>query len=181
MVEGQEGLTWAQWRALATLADELGFPSLYRSDHDLSEQRAYRRGGLDAWGAICGVAPLMVRVRLGTLVSPVTFRHPAVLAKLVVTADHLSGGRIDLGIGAGWYAEEHEAHVFPFPSNATRHAVLAEQLEIVRRSWATGPFSLEGKHYRVIDLDALPKPQYDATAPRGRESGAGFVVSVPGG
>ena len=90
--------------------------------------------------------------------SPATFRHPSVLAKMVVTADHVSGGRIELGLGAGWLEAEHRAYGFPFAPTRIRMDVLAEQLEVVHRSWKPGPFSFHGQHYRIEDLDALPKP-----------------------
>ena len=102
MIEGQEGVTWPQWRALAAACEEHGIPTLFRSDHyqNLDGQHP-ERGALDAWGTTNALAALTTTLRLGTLVSPASFRHPSVLAKLVVTADHVSGGRIDLGIGAG--------------------------------------------------------------------------------
>jgi F420-dependent oxidoreductase-like protein len=159
MIEGQEDVTWDDWRALADACEEHGIDTLFRSDHYLSVVGRRERGSLDAWATIGALAVITSRVRLGTLVSPVTFRHPSVLAKSVVTADRLSGGgRIALGMGTGWLEAEHVAYGFPFPSLATRMEMLAEQLEIVRRSWEDGAFSFEGRHYRVADLDALPKP-----------------------
>jgi alkanesulfonate monooxygenase SsuD/methylene tetrahydromethanopterin reductase-like flavin-dependent oxidoreductase (luciferase family) len=119
-VEGQEGVSWSQWLDLGRVAEKHGFAALYRSDHYLSEYPGSNRGALDAWGTICGLAAVTSRIRLGTLVSPVTFRHPSVLAKLAVTADHISGGRVDLGIGAGWYAEEHAAYGFEIPELGIR-------------------------------------------------------------
>jgi alkanesulfonate monooxygenase SsuD/methylene tetrahydromethanopterin reductase-like flavin-dependent oxidoreductase (luciferase family) len=97
-------------------------------------------------------------VRLGTLVSPATFRHPSNLAKLVATADQISDGRIELGLGAGWHEREHEAYGFPFASTGERIDVLAEQLEVVRGNWGGEPFSFNGRHYRLRELDARPKP-----------------------
>lgn len=158
MVEGQEGVTWPQWLALADAAERLGFEGLHTSDHYLSEVLPDGRGGLDAWGVICALAAVTSRIRLGTLVSPVTFRHPSVLAKLAVTADHVSGGRIDVAMGTGWYAAEHRAHGFPFPPVGQRMAMLEEQAEIVRRSWDDGAFSFAGAHHRIDGLDALPTP-----------------------
>jgi alkanesulfonate monooxygenase SsuD/methylene tetrahydromethanopterin reductase-like flavin-dependent oxidoreductase (luciferase family) len=158
MVEGQEGVTWADWRALAAAAEQHGFDGLYTSDHYLSEHPGSGRAGLDAWGAICALAAITSRVRLGTLVSPVTFRHPSVLAKLVATADAVSGGRIDLALGAGWYAAEHRAYGFAFPAPRERAEMLEEQAEIISRSWASAPFSHSGRHYAIPGLDARPKP-----------------------
>ena len=158
MIEGQEDVTWDQWVALARACEESGIETLFRSDHYLSVEGAGGRGSLDAWATINALAALTSRLRLGTLVSPATFRHPSTLAKMVVTADHVSGGRIELGMGAGWLEAEHRAYGFPFADTRTRMDVLAEQLEIVHRSWKPGPFSFHGEHYTLEDLDALPKP-----------------------
>ena len=116
------------------------------------------RGSLDAWATISALGAVTSTLRLGTMVSPATFRHPSALAKAVATADHVSGGRVELGMGTGWLGAEHEAYGFPFPSMGERMAALEEQLEIVRGEWAEGPFSFEGRHYAIRDLDALPKP-----------------------
>ena len=97
-------------------------------------------------------------LRLGTMVSPATFRHPSELAKLVTTADHVSGGRVELGLGAGWHEREHEAYGFPFADTRTRMDVLEEQLQIVLGTWTEAPFSFSGEHYTLKDLDAQPKP-----------------------
>ena len=158
MVEGQEGVTWERWVALARACDALGFEALFRSDHYLSVQGDQSRGSLDAWATLAALAPLTERIRLGTLVSPATFRHPSVLAKMVATVDHVSGGRAELGLGAGWLEAEHRAYGFPFAGVGERFDVLAEQLEIVHRSWTEGPFSFRGEHYEIGELDALPKP-----------------------
>ena len=161
MIEGQEGVTWEDWVALAQACERLGFDALFRSDHYLSLMGAGARGSLDAWGTLCGLAAVTSTLRLGTLVSPATFRHPSVLAKNAVTADHISGGRVELGIGTGWLEREHRAHGFPFPPMRTRMDMLAEQLEVVSGSLGPGPFSFSGEHYAVHELDALPKPVQD--------------------
>ena len=115
---------------------------------------------LDAWGTVCALAATTSTLQLGTLVSPATFRHPANLAKLAVTADHISGGRVSLGLGAGWHAREHEAFGFPFGATRERMDVFAEQLEIVRGLWSDdGPLRFEGEHYRAGPVDPQPKPQ----------------------
>jgi F420-dependent oxidoreductase-like protein len=158
MIEGQEDVTWDQWVALARACEDSGIETLFRSDHYLSVEGAGGRGSLDAWATINALAAITSRLRLGTLVSPATFRHPSTLAKMVVTADHVSGGRVELGMGAGWLEAEHRAYGFPFAGTRTRMDVLAEQLEIVHRSWKPGPFSFHGEHYTLEDLDALPKP-----------------------
>src|SRR5918998_6715643 len=108
MIEGQEGVTWDDWQALAATGTRLGYDALFRSDHYLSVDGVRERSALDAWGTLCALAATTERIRLGTLVSPATFRHPSVLAKLAVTADHVSGGRVEVGIGAGWMEIEHE-------------------------------------------------------------------------
>ncbi|MGN6866784.1 MAG: LLM class flavin-dependent oxidoreductase [Solirubrobacteraceae bacterium] len=159
MIEGQEGVTWDLWRGLAEACEQHGIRSLFRSDHyqNLDGQHP-ERGSLDAWGTVIALSALTSKLRLGTLVSPTSFRHPSILAKLVVTADHVSGGRVDLGIGAGWHEREHEAHGFPFLSTGTRVDVLAEQLEILMGTWGEDEFSFDGKHYTLSGLNAQPKP-----------------------
>jgi F420-dependent oxidoreductase-like protein len=159
MIEGQEGVTWEQWLALARAAEDGGFEALFRSDHYASLGGGdLGFGSLDAWGTINALATVTSRLRLGTLVSPVTFRHPSTLAREVVTADHVSGGRVELGLGAAWNEREHTAHGFPFPSVRERFDHLEEQLEIVRRSWDSEAFDFDGTHYRLERADPRPKP-----------------------
>ena len=158
MIEGQEDVTWEQWLALAGACEEHGLEGLFRSDHYGPLLGMPERGSLDAWATLAGLAARTSRIRLGTLVSPATFRPPAVLAKNVVTVDHISGGRVELGLGAGWHEGEHRAHGFEFPATPVRMERLAEQLEIVTRSWSEDSFSFQGRHYQVQDLRALPKP-----------------------
>jgi F420-dependent oxidoreductase-like protein len=158
MIEGQEDVTWDDWRALAGACEEHGVEALFRSDHYLSVEGRGERGSLDAWATISALAAITSTVRLGTLVSPVTFRHPSQLAKVAASADHVSGGRVELGLGTGWLEAEHEAYGFPYPPLAERMAMLTEQLELIARQWAPGRVSFDGRHYRVRDVDALPKP-----------------------
>lgn len=160
MVEGQEGVTWDQWVALALAAEEAGLEALFRSDHYLSFSHPGERIVLDAWTTLAGLAAVTTTIKLGTLVSPATFRHPSLLAKAVVTADHISGGRVELGLGAGWNEAEHRAYGFPFPPTKTRMELFAEQAEIVHRSWNDEVFDFKGKHYTVDGLTALPKPAH---------------------
>jgi alkanesulfonate monooxygenase SsuD/methylene tetrahydromethanopterin reductase-like flavin-dependent oxidoreductase (luciferase family) len=145
MLEGQEGIEWEQWRALAAAAEEAGLDGLFRSDHYRSILRGEPAGSLDAWATLAALAVSTRRIRLGTLVSPVTFRPASVLAKNAVTVDHVSGGRVELGIGAGWYQAEHESYGFPFPSTRERFDELERQLAEIHRQWAD-------------DSDAWPKP-----------------------
>jgi alkanesulfonate monooxygenase SsuD/methylene tetrahydromethanopterin reductase-like flavin-dependent oxidoreductase (luciferase family) len=159
MIEGQESVTWSDWLALAKACEEGPIEALFRSDHYLSVMGEHDRGSLDAWATIAGLAASTSTLRLGTLVSPVTFRHPSVLAKSVVTADQISGGgRIELGLGAGWLEAEHAAYGFPFPPTGDRLRMLEEQIEIVSREWDDGTLDFEGEHYRIEGLNALPKP-----------------------
>jgi F420-dependent oxidoreductase-like protein len=159
MIEGQEGVTWPQWRELAGACERHGIPSLFRSDHYLNLDGQHpERGSLDAWGTLNALAALTTTLRLGTLVSPASFRHPSALAKLVVTADHVSEGRIDVGIGAGWHEREHAAYGFPFAATKTRMDVLEEQLQVLMGHWGDERFSLDGTRYRLEGLEAQPKP-----------------------
>jgi F420-dependent oxidoreductase-like protein len=158
MIEGQEGVSWPQWRAIAEACEAHGIPALFRSDHYLPLGADKGREVLDAWASLVALAGVTETLRLGTLVSPATFRHPSELAKVVATADQVSGGRIDFGLGAGWNDEEHAAYGFPFHDGRTRIELYAEQLEIVSGLWGDGEFAFEGEHYRLAGVDALPKP-----------------------
>lgn len=158
MVEGQEGVTWDDWLALAQACERLGFEAMFRSDHYAAGRPGDERGALDAWTTLAALAARTTTLRLGTLVSPATFRHPSVLAKSAVTVDHISGGRVEVGMGAGWMTDEHERFGFAFPPTRTRMDMLAEQVEIVHRSWAGERFSFDGEHYRLADCEPLPPP-----------------------
>ena len=159
MIEGQEDVTWPQWLDIAAACERHGIATLFRSDHYMNLDGQHpERGSLDAWGTLCGLAAVTTTLRLGTMVSPATFRHPSELAKLVVTADHISGGRIDLGLGAGWHEREHAAYGFPFAGLRARMDVLEEQLQVIHGAWGEAPFSFDGRHYRLDDLAAQPKP-----------------------
>jgi alkanesulfonate monooxygenase SsuD/methylene tetrahydromethanopterin reductase-like flavin-dependent oxidoreductase (luciferase family) len=159
MIEGQEDVTWEDWQALAAACETSGVETLFRSDHYLSVFGKRERGSLDAWATISALAAVTSKLRLGTLVSPATFRHPSQLAKVVMTVDHVSGGgRVELGLGTGWNEAEHEAYGFPFPPMGERMDRFAEQLELIPRQWGEGPVSFDGGHYRTVELDALPKP-----------------------
>jgi F420-dependent oxidoreductase-like protein len=160
MIEGQEGVTWEQWVGLARACEEFGYEGLFRSDHYLSFDRPKERGALDAWSTITALGTITDRIRLGSMVSPVTFRHPAVLAKSVVTADHASNGRVELGMGAGWFGREHDAFGFAFPPPGERMDILAEQIEIVHGLWGADgdEVTFRGKHYTLDACPALPRP-----------------------
>src|SRR5438874_7463955 len=154
MIEGQEGVTWDDWVALAEACEEHGVEALFRSDHYLSgfdESRPV----LDAWATLSALAARTTRLRLGTLVSPVTFRHPAVLARQAATADEVSGGRIELGIGAGWMEREHEAYGIDFSSARDRVARLGEQVEIVHGLLRDERVDFDGTFYELHGAPGL--------------------------
>jgi F420-dependent oxidoreductase-like protein len=158
MIEGQRGVTWKRWLALAEAAERLGFEGLFRSDHYFSSGGVGGRGSTDAWGLLAALAARTERIRLGTLVSPVTFRLPSVLAKNAATVDEVSGGRVEIGMGAGWWTEEHTQFGIPFPPTRERFEMLEEQLEIVHRLLTEERFSFEGTHYSLADAECFPKP-----------------------
>jgi F420-dependent oxidoreductase-like protein len=157
MIEGQEGVTWDDWVRLASLAERHGFDGLFRSDHYTAIIRP-RADAHDAWATLAALAAVTERIRLGTLVSPGTFRHPSVLARMAVTVDHVSGGRVEVGMGAGWYEREHLEHGFPFLDAKARFELFAEQVEIVVRSWTEEGFDHTGPAYTLRDQTALPRP-----------------------
>jgi F420-dependent oxidoreductase-like protein len=157
-VEGQEGISWPDWLTLAKACEAAGFEGIFRSDHYDSVVGAEERGSLDAWATLAALAAVTSRLRLGTMVSPVGFRHPSQLARVVTTVDHVSGGRAELGIGMGWFEREHRAAGFPFPPTPERSERLAEQLEIVHRQWTEDVVDFPGRHYVLEGLRALPKP-----------------------
>jgi alkanesulfonate monooxygenase SsuD/methylene tetrahydromethanopterin reductase-like flavin-dependent oxidoreductase (luciferase family) len=157
MIEGQEGVTWDEWVALASACEEHGVEALFRSDHYVSGLDE-SRPALDAWATIAGLAALTTTIELGTLVSPVTFRHPAVLARSAATADEISGGRVTLGMGAGWMEREHEAYGFEFGTAKERIAHLAEQVEIVYRLLHEDRVSHEGARHHLQDAPGLGRP-----------------------
>jgi F420-dependent oxidoreductase-like protein len=158
MIEGQEGVTWEHWCALADACEEHGVETLFRSDHYISQGDEARNVAHDAWTTIAALAARTSTLRFGTLVSPATFRLPGLLANAAATADHVSGGRIELGLGAGWNEREHRAYGFPFPETSVRVEMLAEQLEIVHRLWTAERVDFRGRHYTLEDAPAQPKP-----------------------
>lgn len=159
MIEPQEGASYDTQLRIAKAAEELGFSGFFRSDHYLAMSGDGLPGPTDSWVTLGGLARETATIRLGTMVTAATFRHPGPLAIQVAQVDQMSGGRVEFGFGAGWFAAEHTAYGIPFP--ADRHARLAEQLDIVTGLWATPAgerFSYAGKHYTLRDSPALPKP-----------------------
>jgi alkanesulfonate monooxygenase SsuD/methylene tetrahydromethanopterin reductase-like flavin-dependent oxidoreductase (luciferase family) len=157
MVEGQEGVTWAQWVALAEAAESARLDGLFRSDH-YTMIHGLPGGSLDAWTTLAALAPLTRTLRLGTLVSPITFRHPSLIAHIVASVDHISGGRVELGLGTGWYELEHARNGFAFPPLGERTRLLAESVEIVMRSWREPSFDHSGPAFTLVGQDLAPKP-----------------------
>ncbi len=157
MIEGQEGVTWDDWVALASACEEHGVEALFRSDHYISWFDESRRV-LDAWATLAGLAARTTKLELGTLVSPVTFRHPSVLARSAATADEISGGRVTLGLGAGWQQREHEAYGFDFGTARERVARFGEQLEIIHGLLHDDRVDFDGTYYRLRDAPGLRRP-----------------------
>jgi alkanesulfonate monooxygenase SsuD/methylene tetrahydromethanopterin reductase-like flavin-dependent oxidoreductase (luciferase family) len=160
--EPQQGASYQTLRSVALAAEELGFDAFFRSDHYLKMGSVSGLPGpTDAWATLAALAAETSRIRLGTLVTPVTFRLPGPLAITVAQADQVSGGRVELGLGAGWYEAEHTAYGIPFPPLGERFDILTEQLEIITGLWETAEgqtFSFSGAHYQLSNSPALPKP-----------------------
>jgi len=163
-MEPRHGATYAQILALARATDDAGFDAFFRSDHLFGvdpTDPTYRP--TDCWTTLAGLARDTSRIRLGALVTAATFRRPGLLATIVASVDEMSGGRVELGLGTGWYQREHEAFGIPFPPTGERFDHLAEQLEIITGLWHTEPgtgnaFSFTGKHYRVEANHTPPRP-----------------------
>jgi len=159
-IEPQQGASYDDQLAVAKAAEELGFSAFFRSDHFLRMGHGDPLPGpTDAWTTLAGLARETTSIRLGTLVTSATFRHPGVLAIQVAQVDQMSGGRVEFGLGAGWFAREHEAYGVPFPHQ--RFGILEEQLAVITGLWSTPAgesFSFEGAHYTLTDSPALPKP-----------------------
>jgi F420-dependent oxidoreductase-like protein len=177
MIEGQEGVTWDDWCALAAACEEHGVGTLFRSDHYISQSDEAGNVAHDAWTTLAALAARTSTLRLGTLVSPATFRAPALLANAAATVDHVSGGRVELGLGAGWNAREHAAYGFPFPEARIRVELFAEQLEVVHRLWSEERVDFRGRHYVLDDAPAQPKPLQEPHPPLlvGGSGGRGTV------
>lgn len=158
--EPQQGASYDDLLAVAQATEKLDYDAFFRSDHYLAMGDGDGLPGpTDAWTTLAGLARETSRIRLGTLVSSVTYRHPGILAIQVAQVDQMSGGRVELGLGAGWFEREHEAYGIPFP--AKRFGLLEEQLEVITGLWETPlgeTYSFDGTHYTLVDSPALPKP-----------------------
>lgn len=175
--EPQQGASYDDLLRTALAAEGLGFDAFFRSDHYLPMGTDGLPGTTDAWTTLAGLARDTTTIRLGTLVSPVTFRHAGALAVQVAQVDQMSGGRVELGLGAGWFAREHEAFGLPFP--ARRFGILAEHLEVVTGLWATpsdATFTFRGEHVTLVDAPGLATPVQRA----GRGGAPGVPIIVGG-
>jgi alkanesulfonate monooxygenase len=160
--EPQQGASYATLRSVAKAAEELGFDAFFRSDHFLKMGSVSGLPGpTDSWATLAALAVETTRIRLGTLVTSATFRHPGPLAVTVAQVDEMSGGRVELGLGAGWFDGEHKAYGIPFPTLSERFDRFEEQLAVITGLWETpqgSTFSYDGQYYPVTDSPALPKP-----------------------
>ncbi len=159
--EPQQGATYDQLLNVARAAEDLGFDAFFRSDHYLAMGVDGLPGPTDAWTTLAGLARETSTIRLGTLMTSATFRFPGPLAIQVAQVDQMSGGRVELGLGAGWYEQEHAAYGIPFPDTVERFDLLEEQLAVITGLWTTPEgelFSHKGEHYSLTDSPALPKP-----------------------
>ncbi|ADT97216.1 MULTISPECIES: LLM class F420-dependent oxidoreductase [Mycolicibacterium] len=165
-VEPQQGASYADQLAVARTAEQAGYSAFFRSDHYLAMAGDGLPGPTDSWVTLAGLARETSSIRLGTMVTSATFRHPGPLAISVAQVDEMSGGRVELGLGAGWFEAEHKAYAIPFPPLGERFDRLTEQLEILTGLWTTPTgetFDYSGTHYSIADSPALPKP---AQSPR---------------
>lgn len=158
MIEGQEGLTWERWRRIMRATEDLGYESLWRSDHFFSLSGHPERNCIETWVSLTVAATETQRLRFGALVSSMTFRHPSLLARMAASVDQLSGGRLVAGVGAGWNVPEHEAFGLPFPPLKERMDRLEEGIQVMLTLWGEGKANFNGKYYQLKDAEAQPKP-----------------------
>jgi F420-dependent oxidoreductase-like protein len=160
-VEPQQGATYGDQLAVARAAESLGYSAFFRSDHFVAMSGDGLPGPTDSWVTLGGIARETSTIRLGTMVTSATFRYPGPLAISVAQVDEMSGGRVELGLGAGWFESEHKAYAIPFPPLGERFDRLSEQLDIITGLWTTPTgetFDYFGTHYSIVDSPALPKP-----------------------
>jgi F420-dependent oxidoreductase-like protein len=154
-IQGQDGLNWQIWRKILARVDRLGFSSLFRSDHYFVGPQ---RDSLELFLSFVLAATETTSLRFGSLVTPVTFRHPVDVARMAAQIDRLSGGRFVLGMGIGWYKKEHEAYGIPFPAVGERFERLEEAVQVCRLMWGELPTTFDGRYYSLRDVDCRPKP-----------------------
>jgi len=165
MVEGQEGLTWKRWFRIAERVESLGLDSLWRSDHFFSVMGRTERDSLEAWTSLTALAQRTRRIAFGPLVSPMTFRHPALLARMAAAVDLLSEGRLVLGVGAGWNDDEHAAYGIRLPPLKERMDRLEEGIKVIRALWTGGPIDLDGEYYPLDGASGNPRPRQQPGPP----------------
>src|SRR2546422_4791384 len=158
MIEGQEGLTWDRWFRIADRVESLGLDSLWRSDHFFSLMGHPERPALECWSSLTALAQRTQRIRFGPLVSPMTFRPPALLARMAAAVDGLSNGRLVLGVGAGWNEAEHAAYGITLPPMKERMDRLEEGIKVIKALWTGGPVSLSGEYSSLKDATLRPVP-----------------------
>jgi len=158
LVSPAAGWTYAEIRDLARDAEAAGFPTFWASDHFFGGEGVADRNCLEAWTLLAALARDTTTIRLGVLVSAHSYRNPAYLAKTVATVDHLSGGRVEFGLGAGWKENEYAAYGYEFPAPGIRVTQMRETLEICTRMWTQDRATYVGKHYRIADALSAPKP-----------------------
>ncbi|HUY99058.1 MAG TPA: TIGR03560 family F420-dependent LLM class oxidoreductase [Thermomicrobiaceae bacterium] len=158
MIEAQEGLTWERWEALIDAAERLGYACLRRSDHLGTTVGGAGHEGLALWPTLTMAALRSRRIRFGQMVSPITWRNPVLMARNAASLDRLSGGRMELGLGAGWNEREHHAYGIPFPPLGQRMDMLEEALQVVRLLHSGEPVSFAGHHYQLHDAVSRPTP-----------------------
>ncbi|MGE3912605.1 MAG: LLM class flavin-dependent oxidoreductase [Chloroflexota bacterium] len=159
MIEGQEGSSYDELLGMARKAEALGYGGFFRSDHWLPIQGPRQLAATDAWSTLAGLARETTRIRLGALVSPMTFRHPAEFAKIVASVDQMSGGRIDAGFGAGWYEGEHQTYGVPFYTLKERFDRMEEAIKICTSLWSeAASTTFPGQYYQLDNAPGFPKP-----------------------
>jgi F420-dependent oxidoreductase-like protein len=158
MIEGQEDVSWDLWRRIYTAVEDLGFESLWRSDHLFSLSGPRTGEALETFISFVLVAEHTARLRFGPLVSPVTFRHPSLLARMAAQIDALSSGRFILGVGAGWNVPEHQAFGLPFPKVRERMDRLEEAIQVMKALWGFAPATFDGRYYQLRGAESYPKP-----------------------
>jgi F420-dependent oxidoreductase-like protein len=158
MVEGQDGLTWSRWQNIARAVEDLGFSGLFRSDH-FTNATSPEKDSLELWVSLTWLAGHTKRIEFGPLVSPVSFRHPAMTARMASALDDLSGGRLILGLGAGWQKREHEMFGFDLLEPGPRFDRFEEGLEVITRLFTSNePVTFEGQYFQLHDAILLPRP-----------------------
>lgn len=158
MIEGQQDLTWDRFFRIVDAVEELGFGSLFRSDHLTALFGPHDRASLALWPSLTALAIRTKRIRFGPMVCPITFRHPAMVAKMAAAVDVLSGGRLDLGLGAGWHDGEHRMFGINYPPYRRRLEMLVEGVQVIKALWSGEPTTFEGKHYQLDAAESHPGP-----------------------